>query len=719
MTGARAYRLEDFVTARAVAIVGASQDPGRIGGRPIDFLRRAGFEGRLYPVNAKYTEVQGLVCYPSVDALPEPPDVAIIAVPAREVSAVLLACADRGVKGAIVYSSGFAEVGDAGRALQEEVARVARQTGVRVIGPNCQGLTAVHQRLNLSFSSALVEMGAPGAVGLVAQSGAVGGMLAAMLRERGAGLSYWMSIGNEADVDLPECIEFLARDPQTRVVGAYVESIRDGRRLLSAIARARAAGKPVVLLRAGRSTQAARAAASHTGALAPEHRVAAALLREAGAAEVRDVQELLDHIYLFARVETRPGRRVAILSSSGGLGVIMSDTCADLGLEVPALSESIQDRLRAILPAFGATGNPVDTTAQLLSDHTLLSRSLAILLDAPEIDQVVVALSMVNQMYPVSTIVDDVAAVARSASKPVLVSWMASIPGGAERFQAAGVPVFADSTGCLKALAATVRFASAARVAPPVSGEAPDGSRSAEARRLLDVAGSGPLDEHTSTAALRLYGVPTAEERLVATPDEAVKAANELGYPVALKVCAAAIPHKSDHGLVVLGLGGATEVAAAGAELSARARRAFPGVAIRGLLVQRMAPGGGLEVALGVMRDASFGPVVTVALGGVFVEHFDDVAFGLAPLGREQALAMICSLRAAPLLRGARGRPPVDEDALADALARLSRLAFDLRDRVREIDVNPLIALPRGQGVLAVDALIVSEPSRPGSDAPS
>ncbi len=323
------YRLDDLVQARAVAVVGASQDPTRIGGRPVAFLKDAGFAGAIYPVNAKYPEVQGLRAYADLDAVPGPVDVAIISVPARDVIAAIAACGRKDVKGAIVFSSGFAEVGAAGRAQQDELARVAEQAGVRIIGPNCQGLVALHQHLNLSFSSAFIDPGAPGAVGLVVQSGAVGGMLGTLLRERGVGFSYWISAGNEADVAVPECIEFFARDPETRIVGAYVESIRDGRRLLAAVAAARAAGKPVVILRAGRSAQSARAAASHTGAIAAEDAVAAALLAGAGATDARDVEELLDYVYTFERTPRPAGRRVGMHSNSGGLGVSRADTCAE------------------------------------------------------------------------------------------------------------------------------------------------------------------------------------------------------------------------------------------------------------------------------------------------------------------------------------------------------------------------------------------------------
>jgi len=698
------YQLDDLVQARAVAVVGASQDPTRIGGRPIAFLKDAGFAGAIYPVNAKYPEVQGLRAYADLDGVPGPVDVAIISVPARDVIAAVAACGRKGVKGAIVFSSGFAEVGAPGRAQQDDLARVAEQAGVRIIGPNCQGLVALHQRLNLSFSSAFIDPGAPGAVGLVVQSGAVGGMLAALLRERGVGFSYWISAGNEADVAVPECIEFFARDPETRIVGAYVESIRDGRRLLAAVAAARAAGKPVVILRAGRSAQSARAAASHTGAIAAEDTVTAALLAEAGATDARDVEELLDYVYTFARTPRPAGRRVGILSNSGGLGVIMADTCAELGLELPPLSASLQQELAAFLPAFGATGNPVDVTAQLLADATLLPRSLAVMLGSREIDVLVVMLGMVNRLYPVETIVDDLLRTRAETGKPVLVSWVAGSPEGAVAINAAGLPVFTDSTRCLKALAALLSLAGETRAPAPAAAAPRLGLHDIE--RLLGGSEPGPRDELLSKALLRAAGVRAVAERLVTSPEEAVAAADDLGYPVAVKVCAAALPHKSEHGLVRLGLTDAAAVARACADLRARLRAAMPSVPIRGLLVQQMAPRG-IEMVIGAKRDPTFGPIVMAGLGGVFVEYMKDVAFGSAPVTHEQAFGMIRSLRAYPLLTGARGQAEADQDALAGAIVAISQLAVDGERHIREIDVNPLIVLPPGEGAVAVDGLVV------------
>ncbi len=702
--------LKALVNARRVAVIGASDEPNRIGGRPIDFLRRARFDGQIYPVNPKRTIVQGLPCYPTVSDIPDGIDVAIVAVPASDVATAVREVAAKGAKGAVVYSSGFAEVGHRGAALQTELARIAREVGVRVIGPNCQGFAAFHQRLNLSFSSALIDTGEAGSVALVAQSGAVGGMLHALLRERGVRFSHWISSGNEADVTLAECIEFLAADPHTGVVGAYMEGIRDGRRLLAAIGRARAAGKPVVLLRAGRSAQAARAARSHTGAIAAEERVARVLLRDAGATDATDVHELVDCLDLFSGQVAPDGPRIALLSNSGGLGVLMSDAAADLGLELQPFPEDVQQELRAVLPAFGATGNPVDVTAQMLAEPTLLARSLQAMLRAPNVDVVIVALTMLTRLYPVEQIVDDVVRISREAARPVLVCWVAAEASGIDRLRAGGVPTFTDPTRCMRAVAALVRQASTIEIGETGAGAADArgaGEPARAARALLAQAGERGADEYLSKAALGQYGVPAVAERLERSPATAAAAAEAIGFPVALKVCSAAIAHKSDHGLVRLNLADREEVLRACGELEAAVRRAFPDSPAYAWLIQRMAPPGGLEVVLGARRDPVFGPIVMVGLGGVFVEYFQDVAFALAPLGRARALALLRSLRAYPLFRGARGRPPVDEEAVADALLALGRFAWDLQDQVVEVDVNPLFALPRGQGALAVDALVV------------
>ena len=481
------------------------------------------------------------------------------------------------------------------------------------------------------------------------------------------------------------------------MVAGYVENIADGARLLDAVARCRRAGKPVVLLRSGRSPQSARAAASHTGAVAAEHRVAEALLADAGVTSARDPQELLDVVYGFARASVPAGRRVAVLSNSGGLGVIMSDTCASLGLAVPELSPSAQQSLRAFLPAFGAAGNPVDVTAQILADPTLLPRALEVLVRSDEIDIVVVALGMVNRMYPVERIARDIVRVTTEAQKPVVVAWVAGAPEGETALRAAGLPVFTDSTRCLKTIAALLPLDVEANTA---------GAPTVEVHGIVTVSPAGPLDEHASKTVLRHHGIPIVDEELVTTPDEAVAAAGRLGYPVVVKICAAGIPHKSEHGLVALGLPDAAAVRAAVADVVRRAGEQFPAAPPRGVLVQRMIRGGA-ELVLGARRDPTFGPVVMVGLGGVFIEYLDDVALARAPVTSGRARRMLTSLRAFPLLNGARGRSPVDQDAVVDAIVKLSHLAVAGRERVSEIDVNPLIALPGGRGVVAVDGLLV------------
>ncbi len=502
------YRLEDLVTARAVAVIGASHDPSRIGGRPIRFLQQSGFSGAVYPVNPRHREVQGLQCYPNLAAIPGNVDVAVVSVPAADVVGVIAECGRKGIKGAIVFSSGFGEVGAEGRALENMVVETARREGVRVVGPNCQGLVAVRQGLNLSFSSAFVELGEAGPVGLVAQSGAIGGMLATEVRALGVGLSYWISSGNEADVDAAECIEFFVRDPHTRIIAAYIENVRAGRRLMGAVAAARSVGKPVVLLRTGRSPQAARAAASHTGAAAADPRVASALLEQAGACEVRDVPELLDVLSALARVRGPSGRRLGIVTNSGGLGVIMSDVAADLGLDVPPLPAAVQRELATFLPAFGATGNPVDVTAQIVGDARLLPRALEVVLRAPEIDVVIIALAMVNRLYPVDKIARDLVHAVDASGRPAVVCWVAGAPEGAAAIRAAGLPLFTEATRCLKTLAAVVRLTTPAYSPPAAASERPPAGVTA----LLERARDGPLDASSAAALLAAYGLPATRE---------------------------------------------------------------------------------------------------------------------------------------------------------------------------------------------------------------
>jgi acyl-CoA synthetase (NDP forming) len=685
----------------AIAVVGASDDPVKIGGRPLAFLLRHGYQGRVFPVNPARATVQGLPAFASLGAIPEPVDLAIVVVPAEHVLDTLEACAAKRVQVAIVFSSGFAEMGEAGRETQGRIRALAARTGLRVVGPNCQGFAHLPSRLVATFASPFLgERLDTGPIAMVSQSGAMAGMLYEMARAAGLGMNYWVSTGNEADVEAAEILGEVVEDPETRVACCYLEDVKDARRFREALGRAHRRGVPVFVLKAGRSAQGRRAASSHTGALAGEDQVYDAVFRDWGVFRAADPADLLRLPQAFLRYR-EAGPRVAILSNSGGLGVLSVDLCVDLGLVPADLAPETLAGLRATLPEFAAAANPVDLTAQVLTDPGMLLRALDLVERDPGVDVLVYQIALWSEATPAGRFVGEVASVARRGRKVVAVScpqrWVV------DAFRAAGVLAFDDPTTALRSLACLVRATrQRARWLARTTGEAPPPP---EAPHDLPRAASaeGFLSEWSSRRVLEPFGLPLVESALVADPDEAVTAAGRLGYPVALKVCSADLPHKSDVGGVALGLGDAGAVAAAAAGILSQVGRRAPAARLEGLLVQRQARGA-LELALGVKTDPVFGPVVMVGAGGVLVEALRDFRLLLPPIDAGAAEEALRGLRIGALWDGIRGEKPLDLPAAVDLVIRLGEAARALAGRIGEIDLNPVLVGRRGEGAVALDA---------------
>jgi len=688
---------------RGIAVLGASDDPVKIGGRPLAFLLRHGYRGRLFPVNPARATVQGLPAFPSLHAIPEAVDLAIVVVPAERVIEALEAAAAKGVRVAIVFSSGFAEVGDAGRREQARMGDLARRTGLRVIGPNCQGFAHLPSRLIATFASPFLdETLHVGPIAMVSQSGAMAGMLYEMAREAGLGFNYWVSTGNEADVQAAEILAEVVEDPETRVALCYVEDIKDAGRFREALNRAHRRGVPVFILKSGRSAEGRRAASSHTGALAGEDQVYEAAFRDWGAIRAADPADLLHLPQAFLRYR-EAGSRVAILSNSGGLGVLSVDLCADLGLSPAVFTDETTAGLRAALPGFAAPQNPVDLTAQLLSDPGMLMRVLPLLEADPGVDMIVFQIALFGAAADVGRVAREVAAVAGGTTKVVA----ASCPQRrvVEAFRQAGVLAFDDPTVALRSLACLARSTrlrprwlarTSGAVAPP-SG-APEIFRARASAK-------GFLSEWESRRLLEPFGLPLVQSALCADPDAAAHAAEKLGYPVVVKICSADLPHKSEAGGVALGVTDAAAVAAACRRILRRVAERAPGAAVEGFLVQRQAAGA-LELALGVTADPVFGPVVLVGAGGILVEALRDFRLLLPPIDGQAAEEALRALRIGPLWDGVRGGAPLDLAAAADLLMRLGEAARALAGLVAEIDLNPVLVGPRGEGVVVLDALV-------------
>ncbi len=688
---------------RAIAVVGASDDPVKIGGRPLAFLLRHGYRGGVFPVNPARPTVQGLPAFPSLAAIPEAVDVAVVVVPADRVLESLEACAAKGVRVAIVFSSGFAEVGEAGRREQALMRELAARSGMRIMGPNCQGFAHLPSRLVTTFASPFLDEGLQiGPIAMVSQSGAMAGMIYEMARAAGLGLNYWVSTGNEADVQAAEILAEVVEDPETRVALCYLEDIKDAGRFREALRRAHHRDVPVFVLKSGRSAAGSRAASSHTGALAGEDEVYDAVFRDWGAIRCGDPADLLRLPQAFLHYR-EAGPRVAVLSNSGGLGVLSVDLCVELGLEVAEFAKETVSGLSAALPDFAAAANPVDLTAQILSDPGMLMRVLPLLEADPGVDMIVFQIALFGAATDVDRFAREVAAVARSTRKVVAVSCPQRRV--VEMFRSAGVLAFDDGTIALRSLSclahATERRARwlerTTRSVPPPPPP--------PARHPMRQSREGFLNEWESRRLIGCFGLPLVETRLVTVADLAPRAAEELGYPVVVKVCSADLPHKSDVGGVAVGLADAAEVTAACRETEAEVRRRAPGAVIEGFLVQRQARGG-LELALGVKIDPVFGPIVMVGAGGVLVEALRDFRLLLPPVDPTGAEEALRALRIGPLWDGARGQPPLDLPAAVDLLVSLGEAARSLAGAVEEIDLNPVLVRRRGEGAVVLDALV-------------
>jgi acyl-CoA synthetase (NDP forming) len=688
--------LSRLLHPRSIAVIGASDDPLRIGGRPIAYMRGQGFQGLLMPVNPNRALIQGLPAFASVAALPETPDVAIVAVAAHLAPQVVADLGARGTAAAIVFSAGFAEMGPAGAALEQRMLEAARASGIRLLGPNSLGVLNPRIGFYGSFTS-VVEMGFPeaGRVGIASQSGAYGSHILGIAREFGIGVSSCVMSGNESDITLGELVQAFVDDGDTDVVAVYSEGIRDGARLLAALEAARRARKPVVMMKVGTSAVGSAAAQSHTASIAGNDAVTDAVLADHGVVRARSTEHMLDVARLATRRIYPVGNSLGVITVSGGAGVIVSDAAEAVGLAMPEMPDAAQRHLKELIP-FAAPRNPVDCTAQFMNDLTIAGRFTEAVVEEGGYQSIlgfftytVGAASIAEGLRAQLKAVRD-----RHPDRLFVLSILAS-KERVRQYEADGFTVFEDPARAVIAIEAMGRFGEAfarrpglpAPGVPPIALPAETPSE-ADAKRVLAEA-----------------GIAVAPERICATADAAVAAAEALGWPVVMKILSPDILHKSEIGGVLLDVADADAVRAGFATLIERGRRAAPSARIEGVLVAKQL-GGGVECILGIQRDPVFGPVAMFGLGGIFVEVMKDVVLRQCPFGEDVAERMIRSIKGAPLLLGARGKPPVDVKALAAMLARLSVFAHQAGERLQSIDLNPVFALPDGHGAFAADAVI-------------
>ena len=699
------HELDALFSPSSVAVVGASEGTEKIGGKVLATLLRHGFPGQVYPVNPVRAEIAGLKAYPRVKDIPGPVDLALIAIPAALVPDCVQECADRGVRAAVIFSSGFTDAGEEGARLQQRLQAICAATGIRVSGPNAEGLYNIAGSMAATFSPAINidkgEVGRSDQISIISQSGGLGFAFFNRGRRSDLNFGHIVSVGNQADLEIAEYMEYLIEQPQTRVLMMYVESLKNPQRFLRAAERAADLGKPIVMVKVGSSQAGQRAAQSHTGAIAGSTEVVNAVFAHHGIVLADDQDRLLDTAAGFARHPLPKGNRVAIISASGGTAVWLADACEAAGLEIPEIDAQRQARIAEFIPAYGSPNNPVDITAQGVDGY---ARSLEILADAPYIDAVIIAATFAHERRLVNE-GRAIADIARRIGKPVLL-YSYTLPS--EKSQALlrelGLHCYTSLQGCVHALRSMRDYQSFLESRPAHRAPARNaGEMPAKARELLARAGS-TLCEYEAKELLRTYGIAVPEEALAATADDAVAQARRLGYPVVLKVQSPDIPHKTEAGAVRLALQTDEQVRKAFAEVLDNARGHVPSAQVHGVLVQRMAPRG-TELIAGIVNDPDFGPMVLTGLGGIYVEVLEDVALAPAPLTPATARAMLARLRGYRLLTGVRGEPARDIDAVADLLVRLSHLACDAHGRLAEFDVNPIFVHEAGQGLTVVDAL--------------
>jgi acetyltransferase len=685
---------------RGIAIIGASADLTRIGGHPIKALKNAGFKGGIFPVNPKYPELHGLKCYPDAASISEPCDLAIVAVPAPAVAQAIRDCGRAGIPFAVVLTAGFRETGPEGRKLEEELKRTVAETGVRIVGPNCQGMLSLQSRVWAAFGSVADETDfRPGSVSCAFQSGGFGYAVVNLAEVQGLGFRYCVSSGNETDIDTPELLSAFLDDPGTSAIFTYLEGTPNARRLLDVGRKSLQTGKPVMIWKAATTEAGIKAAASHTANMTGRYDLYRAALRQSGLIEVDDVEPIVDIAKLFAQGRLPRGNAVGVLSISGGSGIVYADAAVRGGLTLPSFSEETFAALRRIVPAFGSPENPADVTAGFFNDIRVFTGALEAVLADPRLDQLSILLASVSGPTAARAC-EAIAAVAGRTDKPIHVAWsgrQAKSPEALKALTDAGVPHMTTPVRLARAAAVLARFAADQRRLLP--------RRAPEVRAPKGFelpAGAATLNEAESKAVLTAFGIPTPKEVLVPAGADAAAATKGLKAPFAVKVVSRDIPHKTEAGGVQLGVA-RDDLADAVRAVTANATKAVPGARIDGVLVSEMAQG--IEALIGVINDESFGPVVALGLGGVLTEVLKDITYRIAPFDIETAREMIADLRGARLFDGYRGQPAADKEALARTLVAASQMAAALAPRLEELDINPVFVGPAG--VVAADALVV------------
>jgi len=694
-------RLKAALDPRSIAIIGASENPNKVGGRPVHYLDKFGFKGRIFPINPSRSEVQGHKCYKSLADLPEAPEMVIVAVAGDNAIGVVEDCAAHGVKVAVVMASGFGEVDAvAGKAKERRMVEAAHSAGMRIVGPNSQGLANFGTGAIASFSTMFMDMDrSEGHVAMLSQSGALSTVPVGFLRQRGIGVRHTHATGNDADITVGELAVAVAEDPEVKLLLLYLESIPEKKYLEELAAVALDRDLPIVALKSGRSEAGRQAAQSHTGALANEDRVVDAFFEHHGIWRAPDMRGLVEATELYLKGWKPRGRRLVAISNSGAVCVMTADAATAVGMPMAKLADETDRKLKGILPSFATTTNPIDLTAALLSNSRLFGDILPVIAQDPAADAFLIGVPVAGPGYDVEAFARDAAAFGRQTGKPLVIA--ATQRSVADQFAAEGSSVFPTETEAVTALhqflahrelMAHTRARKAAR-----SGD------TAQSSLLTSSAATTMLNESDSLALLAARGIPVVPHRLCRSRAEAVAAFETIGGPVVVKGCSADIAHKSELGLVKLGVRTREEAGEIWAQMEEIIRR--HGARFDGVIIAAMA-GGRREIMIGAHRDPVFGPVVAIGDGGKYVEIFRDTTLLLPPFSKGDVREALGKLRIAPLFAGVRGEPPMDVDALCDAVVKIGALMLDPAARVMSLDLNPVLLDSAGKGCVVVDAVV-------------
>jgi acetyl coenzyme A synthetase (ADP forming)-like protein len=689
--------LEMFTEPRGVAVVGASTSPEKLGYQVLNNVIQYGYEGAIYPINPTAPEILGHKAYPSVLDCPDPVDLAVILVPNKAVPGVLEQCGQRGLKGAVIITAGFREVGPAGRALEQQLIEIAKKYGLRLIGPNVLGIIDTVCKLNASFAAGMPRRGR---IAFMSQSGALCTSILDMAMGQGIGFSRFYSIGNKADINELDLVKAWAEDPETRAIMAYLEGIAKGPefiRIASEVTR----HKPIIAIKSGTTSAGSKAVSSHTGTLAGSEAAYDAAFRQCGIIRAGSVQDLFDYAQAFARQPLLEGNAIAVITNAGGPGIMASDAIEHAGLRLASLTQETKQALQAKLPPAASVANPIDVLGDAPAERYALAIEAA--LQDPNVNAIVLVLTPQTSTQIPET-AEALGKLSKQYGKPVFGAMMGdlAIRKGVEVLRSYDVPNYQVPERAVSAVAAMWQQRSWLNT-PRLAVEELPADRDKVRQVFANVRAEGRVTMGDSEAreVLEAYGVPLPKTGLAATADEAVALAESIGYPVVMKIASPDILHKSDIGGIKLNITSAGEVRDAFDLLVYRGQRHMPDATIWGCQIQQMVKGG-REVIIGVNRDPQFGPLIMFGLGGIYVEALKDVTFRVAPIDRRQATEMLGEIRAWKLLRGVRGEKPSDQAAIVDTLLRISQLVTDFPEIV-ELDVNPLIVFEQGKGVLGID----------------